>query len=423
MQSNLLFSSSAKPSIDLISRSVVAIISLITVGLVQQPQLQLSVFLAFLSLMLVERTSLFRWGILAVFVANTFMVFLLSRYFLDHTGTILNRLSITVASITILNWYGGTISWPAFRNQFLQKGILWDLGIFLDRGIYQGDIIIESIQKRFQAAWMRIGSKYRYPRNVGRAIGGGLALSLDRAQNIEEALSIKTKNYSKTSGCLTVSRCSVGFKNNAEVLTDISFNMTQGDWLLVAGPSGSGKTTLLRLVAGLVKPYAGFVSTDIGQVGFLFQNPDDQLFATTARQDIYWGLKENGKQHNEASRIVNYWLTELQIDHLADRPLAKLSFGEKKRVALAGTLALDPDLLLCDEPTAGLDYPAAKHLIKTLEIIAEEKSISVIWVSHDLVNLPIKISKSLLLNKGSSVFCGTLKNALTPENLVSSGLR
>ena len=295
MQSNLLFSNSLKSSTDLVLRSILAITALVTVGLVQVQQLQLYVFLAFFCLMFIERISLLRWAILGIFVTNSFVVFILSTYFLDQTDIIYHRLSTTVTSITILNWYGGTISWPAFRNQFLQKGILWDLGTFLDRGIYQGDIIINSIQKRFQAAWIRIGSKYRYPKNIGRAIGGGLALSLDRAQNIEEALSIRTKNDTKNSGFITVSKCSVGFKNNTEVLTDITFKVTRGDWLLVAGPSGSGKTTLLKLVAGLVKPYAGFVSNNIGQIGFLFQNPDDQLFATTARQDIYWGLKENGE--------------------------------------------------------------------------------------------------------------------------------
>ena len=84
------------------------------------------------------------------------------------------------------------------------------------------------------------------------------------------------------------------------------------------------------------------------------------------------------------------------VSHLAERSLSKLSFGEKKRVALAATLALEPSILLCDEPTAGLDYLAAKKLIELLEEISTERSISVVWVTHDLMTLPEKLSKALL---------------------------
>ena len=128
-------------------------------------------------------------------------------------------------------------------------------------------------------------------------------------------------------------------------------------------------------------------------------------------------------EHEKASAAVDYWLAKLGVEHLADRSLAKLSFGEKKRVALAGTLALEPSILLCDEPTAGLDYVASKKLISLLEEISSERSISVIWVTHDLINLPQKLSKTILLRDGKVVFYGNTKTALLPENLVASGLR
>ena len=132
-------------------------------------------------------------------------------------------------------------------------------------------MIVGNIERRFQAARMRIGSRYRNLKNVARVIAGGLALSLERAQNIEDALSIRVHSSSQCPQCISVDNCSVDFKGKSDVLKDISFKLNTGDWLLVAGPSGSGKTSLLKLISGIVKPCKGCVSAGHGHVGFLFK--------------------------------------------------------------------------------------------------------------------------------------------------------
>ena len=178
-------------------------------------QYNFSLVLVFAAMMLIERVSKQRWVICALFIANTIAVMFLAKSFLKDSTTAYLQLSKTIASITVLNWFGGTVSWPAFRGQFLQKGILWNLGSLLDQGIFQGEVIVGNIERRFQAARMRIGSRYRNPKNVARVIAGGLALSLERAQNIEDALSIRVHSSSQCPQCISVDNCSVDFKVRA----------------------------------------------------------------------------------------------------------------------------------------------------------------------------------------------------------------
>lgn len=179
---------------------------------------------------------------------------------------------------------------------------------------------------------------------------------------------------------------------NKPVLQDFSFQLRPEDHLGLIGPNGSGKTTLLHLIMGLLRPQAGrivifgqevrtekdFVAVR-QQVGLLFQNADDQLFCPTVLEDVAFGPLNQGKTPAEAKQIALETLMRLGLSGFEDRVTYKLSGGEKRLVSLATVLAMQPQVLLLDEPTTGLDEATKHRLIH----IMQDLSIPFIIVSHE----------------------------------------
>jgi cobalt/nickel transport system ATP-binding protein len=176
------------------------------------------------------------------------------------------------------------------------------------------------------------------------------------------------------------------------VLAGASLCVLPGERLSILGGNGAGKTTLLHVIVGLVRPQAGEVVAfgeprrrekdfwSVRQrVGLLFQDPDDQLFCPTVREDVAFGPLNLGRTREEARAIVAATLEELRIAELADRVTHRLSGGEKRIVALATVLAMEPELLLLDEPTLGLDEPAYERLLEILAGLPQAMCV----VSHD----------------------------------------
>jgi cobalt/nickel transport system ATP-binding protein len=202
----------------------------------------------------------------------------------------------------------------------------------------------------------------------------------------------------------------------------------------LAGPSGSGKTTLLKTIAGLVQPQAGAIArfgrvmangplserVD-GRVALVFQDPNDQLLGATPVEDVTWGLRHRGVPRAAADARARATLDSLVIGELADRPIHELSFGERKRAAFAAALAVRPDLLLCDEPTMGLDPVAASRLVHALATAAGA-GLTVLWATHDLAALPRAIDRIVLLSGGRVAFDGPLHDGLSPRRLEGAGL-
>jgi cobalt/nickel transport system ATP-binding protein len=186
----------------------------------------------------------------------------------------------------------------------------------------------------------------------------------------------------------------VHFAYDAErpVLSGAGLRVLPGERVSVLGGNGAGKTTLLHVIVGLARPQAGLVLA-FGEprrhekdfwsvrrrVGLLFQDPDDQLFCPTVREDVAFGPLNLGRSTQEARAIVAATLDGLRIGDLADRITHRLSGGEKRIVALATVLAMEPELLLLDEPTLGLDEPAYERLIEVLAGLPQAMCI----VSHD----------------------------------------
>jgi cobalt/nickel transport system ATP-binding protein len=180
-------------------------------------------------------------------------------------------------------------------------------------------------------------------------------------------------------------------------LRGLDLSIEPGQKLAILGPNGSGKTTLLLHLNGTCKPTRGEIRLD-GQpagydhralnrwrrrVGLVLQEPDDQLFAATVGQDVSFGPLNLGLSEAETAERVREALAALRVSHLADRATHALSFGQKKRVAIAGVLAMRPEILVLDEPTAGLDPHGVTHLLGVLQQLHEADT-TLVFSTHDV---------------------------------------
>ena len=183
-----------------------------------------------------------------------------------------------------------------------------------------------------------------------------------------------------------------GYPGHPHVLNGVDLSLAPGERLCLTGPNGAGKSTLLLILMGLLKPEAGRVIAfgrerreerdfhDVWrQAGFVFQDPDDQLFCPTVAEDIAFGPLNLGKSKAEAAAVVEEVLARLKLGHLRERITHKLSGGEKRLVTLAAVLAMEPQVLLLDEPTNGLDEPTCERVRDILNDLPQ----AMIIVSHD----------------------------------------
>ncbi|MCI2057133.1 MAG: energy-coupling factor ABC transporter ATP-binding protein [Oscillibacter sp.] len=191
-------------------------------------------------------------------------------------------------------------------------------------------------------------------------------------------------------------------------LRDVSLSVQDGERVALLGANGAGKSTLLLALVGILPPAEGTIQVDgltldkahlpeIRQkIGFVFQNPDDQLFMPTVFQDIAFGPRNYGVPEAEITQRTNEILEILGISALKDRMVHKLSGGEKRLAALAGVLVMQPTLLLLDEPTSFLDFQAAKRLSDCLRALKQ----SCLITTHDLPFAKSLCDRFLFLDHG-----------------------
>ncbi len=203
----------------------------------------------------------------------------------------------------------------------------------------------------------------------------------------------------------------VGFSYDPQrpVLQDCDFELHAGQRVGLIGANGSGKTTLLGLTVGLLKPTAGRIEAfgrlrtreaDFYEVrcraGLLFQDSDDQLFCPTVAEDVAFGPLNLGRDRREVDQIVRQTLDSLGLAGYESRITYRLSGGEKRLVALATLLAMNPDVLLLDEPATGLDEQATERVLETLAGLPQ----AMLIVSHDRAFLKHLTRAALRLNQG-----------------------
>lgn len=204
-----------------------------------------------------------------------------------------------------------------------------------------------------------------------------------------------------------------GYPGGITVLNNLDFELYKGDRLGLIAPNGSGKTTFFHLIMGLNRPLSGAVelwgqaattSKDFEEarrrIGLLFQDPDDQLFSPTVIDDVAFGPLNLGKSRKDALNIARRTLANLGLGGFEDRITFKLSGGEKRLVSLATVLAMEPDVLLLDEPLNGLDYDTG---LKIGEIITGLDQ-SYIIISHDIDFLLYTTDKICTMKHGEIIF-------------------
>ncbi len=223
---------------------------------------------------------------------------------------------------------------------------------------------------------------------------------------------------------------------SSQILKDVSLNIARGDLLWIIGPSGSGKSTLLLHLNGLLTPQQGKVyykgkdvharTFDLRQlrrtVGMLFQYPENNFFGQTVYDDVAYGPQNLGKHGKSLERAVTKALERVGLpQNILHRSPFGLSGGEKRRAALAGVLALEPELLALDEPTAGLDPVHRKQLIELVQELNRQGT-SVVIVSHEMEQVSETGGRVIVLDRGKITAHGSARQIMTGGELKRWGL-
>lgn len=216
-------------------------------------------------------------------------------------------------------------------------------------------------------------------------------------------------------------------QNGVEALSGITFSIVQGEKVALLGLNGAGKTTLLLQTNGLLMPTSGVVEVDgvivskktlsavRRKVGLVFQNSDDQLFSPTVYEDVAFGPQMMRLSQQEVEHRVREALESVNASHLINRPIATLSGGERRMIAIATVLSMSPILLVFDEPTSYLDLKATNKLIKQLHALPQAMLIA----THNL-DLALEIcDRAILLDKGRLIYEGPTRSVVDRLRLLA----
>lgn len=216
---------------------------------------------------------------------------------------------------------------------------------------------------------------------------------------------------------------SKGMPNETRALEDVSFRLEPGEFAAIIGHTGSGKSTLVQQLNGLLRPDSGKITvgevcitdpstkmTEVRRkVGLVFQYPEYQLFEETVAKDVAFGPKQVGITGEELERVVadSIRLTGLDYEEVKERSPFELSGGQKRRVAIAGVLAMKPEILILDEPTAGLDPSAHRDVLNLIRRIHRQEDMTILLVSHNMGDIAELADRVLVMNRGRLVMNGT----------------
>lgn len=230
----------------------------------------------------------------------------------------------------------------------------------------------------------------------------------------------------------------IGSALPVKALDDVSLQIEEGQFVGLIGHTGSGKSTLVQMFNGLLKPTAGnvyFQGKDIhdpeydrralrGKVGLVFQYPEHQLFEVTVFKDVCYGPKNLGLSQKEVElrAFEALKMVGLQDEYFYVSPF-DLSGGQKRRVAIAGVLAMKPDILVLDEPTAGLDPKGREEILNLVASLREKMGIAIVLVSHSMDDVAEYADKIIVMNHGKKVFDAKPKDVFAHvEDLEAIGL-
>lgn len=232
---------------------------------------------------------------------------------------------------------------------------------------------------------------------------------------------------------------SKGLPGETVALDDVSFEIASGECIGIIGHTGSGKSTLLQHMNGLLKPHSGEIivsdmnigdgsvkKVDISKnVGLVFQYPEYQLFEETVAKDVAFGPRNLGVSEEEIPSIVRESIELLGLDYdaVAEKSPFELSGGQKRRVAIAGVLAMKPKVLILDEPTAGLDPASKRDMLEVIKRLRQERNLIVVFVSHNMKDIAELSDRIIVMNGGKLVMNGSPKEVFArASELKSMGL-
>ena len=223
---------------------------------------------------------------------------------------------------------------------------------------------------------------------------------------------------------------SFSYSDQGPTVQDVSFHVKKGEFAAILGANGAGKTTTVRLIDGLIRPTSGRVlihgadtatspvSERARRVGFLFQNPDRQICRNTVREEILFGLK--AVRGEESDETLNARCGEVLKDFgfTGEEEPFSLSRGQRQRVALASILAVEPEVLILDEPTTGLDYLECCHIMDRIRRMNEEQQVTVIMVCHDMEVVLDYATRALVMSGGKLLADGPVKEIFRDTELM-----
>jgi len=235
---------------------------------------------------------------------------------------------------------------------------------------------------------------------------------------------------------LSVKKVSFTYPEGTQSLSDIDLEVRKGEFIGILGANGSGKTTLLKVMDGLLKNFEGSVELDgkgvrqlspreiYKKVGLIFQNSDEQLFAPTVFEDVAFGPTNMGFTEEEVALRVTKALKDVDMGGYGKRSIHHLSFGEKKRICIAGLLAMGQEILLLDEPTDGLDPMGEYKMMNLLMRLNKEQKITMIMATHRVDLVPLFLDRLYILSRGEIVRGGRPEEVFTsPEEMERMKLR
>jgi cobalt/nickel transport system ATP-binding protein len=222
------------------------------------------------------------------------------------------------------------------------------------------------------------------------------------------------------------------YPGNVTALHHVNFIAPRKARIAVIGSNGAGKSTLFKHFNGIFKPTSGSVLVQ-GEpitkenirnvrkfVGIVFQNPDDQIFSPTVEQDVAFGPTNLGLDEETVQHRVEEALRIVGIEHLANRVPHHLSGGEKKRVAIAGVVAMEPQVLVLDEPTAGLDPQGVRDFNNFCNSLSQKYGLTVIFSTHDVSLVPEIADYVYVMNKGAIMASGTIEEIFVQMEMLRS---
>jgi len=225
-----------------------------------------------------------------------------------------------------------------------------------------------------------------------------------------------------------------GYSKDKIILRNIEMEIKDRSLVAIIGRNGSGKTTLLKIMDGLLKDFDGSVLLDgqeiktltprqiYSKMGLLFQDPDEQLFANTVFDDVAFGPYNMGYDDEEVERRVKKALSMVGLEGFEQKIISSLSFGQKRRLCIACLLSMGHEILLLDEPTAGIDPEGQKEIVQLMKKLNTE-GITLVIATHDVDLIPLFIKEIYLLHEGEVVKHGTPEDVFSSKDVEEFGLR